>query len=155
MKPLKQDTPSSIDARYRTMLILWFAMFMSIGIYLAIALLFSPAESDAADSASAMPFTIAITAVSAVLVLLSLIVKRKVLQRSVELQQVALVQQALIIACVMCEAGAILGMVHRFMFATNYYYLLFLISAIGFVLHFPRREQLLSASYKTLSTGAV
>jgi len=49
----------------------------------------------------------------------------------------------------MCEVSALLGLVERFLFDSDADYLLFLISLIGIALHFPRREQLLSATYKT------
>lgn len=149
MKPINQNTQPNVDARYRTMLTLWFGLFMSIGIYFAVSLFLAPQISNASETSPTMLFTVLLTAVGTLFVLLSFVVKRKLLDRSVERQEVALVQQALIVACVMCEVAALLGLLERFLFNSHEYYLLFLISAIGIALHFPRREQVLAATYKT------
>lgn len=154
MKPINQSAPLNIDARYRTMLTLWFALLMSIGIYFAVSVFLAPPISNASETPPTTLFTVVLTALGTLFVVLSFVVKRKILERSVERQEVALVQQALIVACVMCEASALLGLLERFLFDSHEYYLLFLISAIGTALHFPRREQLLSATYKTSLEGA-
>lgn len=149
MKPTNQSTRPNIDARYRTMLTLWIALFMSIGIYFAVSVFLAPQISNPSEIPPTMVFTVVLTSLGTLFVLLSFVVKRRILQRSVERQEVALVQQALIIAGGMCEVSAVLGLVERFLFHTPSYYLLFLIAAIGIALHFPRRDQLLSATYKT------
>ena len=60
-----------------------------------------------------------------------------------------LVQKALVIACAMCEAGALLGLVEYFIVGTREYYLLLVVAAGGIALHFPRRSQLEAASYQS------
>jgi SNF family Na+-dependent transporter len=154
MKPTNQSTQVDIDARYRTMMTLWFALFMSIGLYFAVSLFMGPEIRNDPNVAPKTTFTVVLTALGTLFVLLSFVVKRKLLERSVERQEVALVQQALIVACVMCEVSALLGLVERFSSGSHEYYLLFLISAIGFALHFPRREHLLAATYKIPRNGA-
>jgi hypothetical protein len=59
------------------------------------------------------------------------------------------VQKGLVIACAMCEASALLGVLERFVIGNRESYLLFLLAAAGTTFHFPRRSQLESASYKT------
>jgi NADH:ubiquinone oxidoreductase subunit 2 (subunit N) len=154
MKPTNQNTHPNVEARYRTMLTLWFALLMSIGIYFAVSVFLAPQISNASETPPTTLFTVVLTALGILLVLLSFVVKRKLLERSVERQEVALVQQALIVACAMCEVSALLGLVERFLFDSHEYYLLFLIAAIGTALHFPRREHLLAATYKTSWDGA-
>jgi NADH:ubiquinone oxidoreductase subunit 2 (subunit N) len=154
MKPTNQRIPPDIDLRYRTMLILWFALFASIGLYFLVTLFKGPEIRNDPNIVPNTTFTVVVTIVGTLFVLLSFVVKRKLLQRSVERQEVALVQQALIVACAMCEVSAMLGLLERFLFDSHEYYLLFLIAAIGMALHFPRREQLLSATYKTSWNGA-
>jgi hypothetical protein len=39
------------------------------------------------------------------------------------------------------------GMLERFSIGSGDHYVLFLVSAIGIVLHFPKRDQLLAASW--------
>jgi len=153
MKPINQNTQSNLDARYRTILTLWFALFMNIGVFFALAVFLAPQVSNASETPPSTLFTLVLTGLGTLFVLLSFVVKRKVLERSVEQQKVALVQQALILACALCEAGALLGLLGRFLFDRREFYLLFVIAAIGIALHFPRRDDLRSATYKTSLDG--
>lgn len=146
------------DARYRIMLILWCAQLMSIGFLFFLSLFLGPqAGTEISNRPGRQPSPIligALTAMGTLLVILSFAVKRKFLAQSVEKQSLDLVQKALVIACAMCEATALLGLLERFLIGNREYYLLFLIAAIGTALHFPRREHLLSATYKTSPDGA-
>ncbi len=146
MKPIDQSNETDLDARYRTMLALWFGLFMSIGLYFAVSLFMAPQISNPSETAPNTLLAVVFTALGALFVLLSFVVKRKLLHLSVERQEVALVQKALIIACAMCEVSALLGLVERFLFDSNEYYLLFLVAALGTALHFPKREQLVVAT---------
>lgn len=137
------------------MLTLWFSLFMAIAMYFVFVRFLGPETSNEAETPGNIPLTATITALGAVLVLLSFVVKRKLLERSVQQQRVELVQQALVFACAICEVSALLGVLERFLIDGHAYYLLFLISAMGVALHFPRREQLLSATYKTFQNGRV
>lgn len=144
------------DARYRIMLILWCAQLMSIGFLFFLSLFLGPqVDTEISNQPGRHPVLIgALTAMGTLLVILSFAVKRKFLAQSVEKQSLDLVQKALVIACAMCEASALLGLLERFLIGNREYYLLFLIAAIGTALHFPRREHLLSATYKTSPDGA-
>ncbi len=139
---MNQSTQAGLDARYRTMLILWFALLMNAGVFFAFSILLGP-EIGVAPNAL---LTAVLTALGILLVVLSFPVKWKLLKRSMERQDVQLVQKALIIACVMCEASALLGLMARFLVAGRQYYQLFLIAVIGTGLHFPRREDILAAT---------
>jgi hypothetical protein len=55
----------------------------------------------------------------------------------------------MIIAVALCEAVGLFGMMVFFTTASPYYYFFFIVSVIGILLHMPRRDQLLAASYKT------
>ncbi|MGI9165365.1 MAG: hypothetical protein ACR2G5_03100 [Pyrinomonadaceae bacterium] len=153
MKPMDHSAQTDLDARYRTMLILWFALFMNIAIFFVFSLLMSQERSNNRDTAPSILLPVVFTALGTLLVALSFAVKGKLLKRSVETQDVQLVQKALVIACAMCEASALLGLIERFLGNGREYYLLFLIAALGTALHFPRREHLVAATYKT-SRGA-
>ena len=137
-----------LNKRYQTLIVLWFALLMSIGMYFFVTI-FAGAniQSQAANPRSSV-LTIVLTAVGTFLVILSFAVKQKLLRRSVVNQDPSLVQKALIVACAMCEVAAVLGVVERFVVGNNDYYLLFVVAALGIVLHFPRRSQLEAASYK-------
>jgi Zn-dependent protease with chaperone function len=135
---------TDLDKRYQTLIVLWFALLTSIGMYFLFSL-FGPAVT--ADESSGSLF-VTLTALGVLLVILSFVVKRKLLERSVETQDISLVQKSLVIACGMCEGSALLGLLERFMIDNRYYYLLFVFAAVGIGLHFPRRIQLQAASYR-------
>lgn len=128
------------------MLILWFALLMSVVMLFVITMLVAPPTDP--DRSVPTNFALFVMAgVGTLLVVLSFAVKRKLLQRSVEKQDVMLVQQALVVGCAMCEVSALLGVVERFLFGSGDHYVLFLVSAIGLALHFPKRDHLLAASW--------
>ena len=138
-----------LDKRYQTLLILWFALMMNIVIFFLISAFVGYSDPQTPQISSLLTFVLA--AVGTFVVVLSFAVKRKLLERSVDNQDVSLVQKALVLACAMCEVAALLGVMERFILRNNDYYLLFLVAGIGTALHFPRREQLQAATYKIYS----
>ena len=136
-----------LDTRYRSMLTLWFALLMSVVMFFVMTIVVAPAPFDSDRDAPTSVVLFALAAVGTFLVVLSFAVKRKMLQRSVEKQEVMLVQQALVLACAMCEVSALFGVLERFVIGSGDHYLLFLVSAVGLALHFPKRDHLLAASW--------
>jgi hypothetical protein len=141
---------TDLNKRYQTLVILWFAMMMNIVIFFLIALFVAP-QSDGSPANSLVMFALA--GLATFLVVMSFAIKRKLLERSVVNQDVSMVQKALVVACAMCEAAALLGLLERFMMKTNDFYLFFFVAAVGTALHFPKREQIEAASYKGPSGG--
>jgi len=138
---------TDLDKRYQTLIVLWFALLTSIGMYFLFSL-FGPAATADDPGQGSGPLFFTLTALGVLLVILSFAVKRKLLERSVETQNISLVQKSLVIACAMCEGSALLGLLERFVIGNRYYYLLFVFAAVGIGLHFPRRIQLQAASYR-------
>jgi|SRR5688500_4684156 len=136
-----------LDTRYRSMLILWFALLMSVVMFFVLTIVAAPAPFDRERNAPTSVVLFALAAVGTFLVVLSFAAKRKMLQRSVEKQEPMLVQQALVVACAMCEVSALFGVLERFAIGSGDHYVLFLVSAIGIALHFPKRNQLIEASW--------
>lgn len=139
---------NNLDKRYQTLLILWFALLMSIGMYYLFSLFVAPGIINQSATPARSLLIVALTALGTFLVVVSFPVKHRLLERAVENQDTALVQKALVIACAMCEVGALLGLLEHLVIGNREYYLLFLIAAAGTALHFPRRSQLEAASYK-------
>jgi hypothetical protein len=144
-----------IKKRQQTMMVFWFTLLMSVVMLFIVATLAAPENLGNAASATSPLVMLALTALGVLLVIVSFVVKGQLLRKSVEKQDLALVQQGLIIACALCEACALFGVVERFVFGGRGYYALFLIAIIGELLHFPRREQLLAACPEIPISGAV
>ena len=136
-----------LDTRYRSMLILWVALLMSVVMFFVMTIVAAPEPFDRDRDAPTSVVLFALAGVGTFLVVLSFAVKRKMLQRSVEKQEPMLVQQAMVMACAMCEVSALLGVFERYSIGSGDHYVLFLISAIGIALHFPKRDHLLAASW--------
>jgi NADH:ubiquinone oxidoreductase subunit 2 (subunit N) len=138
---------NNLDKRYQTLVILWFALLMSIGVYFLFSMFVTP-EVHGPGNPSRAFLIVVLTALGTFLVVASFAVKNKFLERSVEKQDIGLVQKGLVIACTMCEVSALLGLLEYFVIGNREYYLLFVVAALGTAFHFPRRSQLESASYK-------
>jgi NADH:ubiquinone oxidoreductase subunit 2 (subunit N) len=138
-----------LNKRYQTMFTLWFALLLSVVMYFVFVQIAAPPPANPSENPPNSRLVVVITALGAVFVLASFVVKRKLLERSVEKQDVALVQKALVFACALCEVSALLGLLERFVFGNREYYLLFILAAAGDLFHFPRRSQLEAASHKS------
>ncbi|MGH9904054.1 MAG: hypothetical protein ACRD8U_00560 [Pyrinomonadaceae bacterium] len=141
MHPMKQ--PANLEERYRTLVILWFALFVSIVMFLFLAVFVAP-ETERPNSLMTLTFM----AVGMAMVVVSYIVKQKFLAQSVEKQEVVLVQTGTIISAALNEVAAMLGLMDRFITGTRNFYALFIFAVIGALLNFPRRDHLLAAGYK-------
>ena len=138
----------NLDKRYQTLVVLWFALLMSIGVYFLFSVFVIPPVSNEARNPSRSLLIVVLTALGTFLVIVSFAVKTKLFERSVERQDISLVQKGLVIACAMCEVSALLGLLEHYIIGNREYYLLFLVAAAGTAFHFPRRSQLEAASYK-------
>jgi hypothetical protein len=136
-----------LNKRYQTMLTLWFALLMSVVMYFVFLQIAAPAVANAENPPNSS-LILVLTALGAVMVIVSFVVKRKLLEKSVEEQDVLLVQKAMVIACACCEVSALLGLIERFVIGNREYYILFILAAAGIIFHFPRRSQLEAASHK-------
>ncbi len=80
--------------------------------------------------------------------IISLSLRKKFIDRAIAEQNVGLVQTATIIGCALCESISLFGLVLAFAQNYQYFFLWFALGILGMILHFPRRENLIAASYK-------
>ena len=139
MKPTDTDQPD-IDARYRTLLILWFAICMSVLMFLALTRLAPVAAVENRN------LTLALNSLGLLPVALSFLIKQRALAKSVATQRLDLVQSAYVLSFALCESSALLGLVDHFTTGSRYSYFAFVIAGIGLLLHFPQKQNLVNAS---------
>jgi F0F1-type ATP synthase membrane subunit c/vacuolar-type H+-ATPase subunit K len=139
----KQNNQVNLDAQFRTMLIAWFAFLSAIVIYFLLSLVL-PRHEEATNRL----LTILLSAGGAFLVVISFPVKKSFLSRSVEVQEVRLVNTGFILAAAFCEAAALLGLLDLLVARDRYYFVLLALAFVGLLLHFPRRTYLESATYR-------
>ncbi len=138
-----QQGPNT-ETRQRSLFTLWFALCLSIGLYLMVTLFAMTPRQEPGSKLLSFVFA----AVATLAVILSFPLKQKLLRRSVEKQDPAAVQTAFTLAWAMCEVSALLGIVEYSVVGTRDYLALFLLAAVGMILHFPTRKHLLNATYK-------
>lgn len=139
----------NIDDRYRTMLIVWIAQVMSVVMFFLVTQ-FVDVPPDRPEN-NILSFVFA--AVGTFCAIISFVVRSKLLQKSVEKQNMAMVQTANLAARALCDVPAILGVIERFVLPGREYLLLLVLAALTMLLHYPRRSDLLAASYKDPSFG--
>jgi hypothetical protein len=140
MQP-NQPNEVGIDMRYRTMLILWIAIVVTIPLYLFL-ILSSPVPADPEKRTLMWILNCA----SLVPVGISFFVKDKLLARAFETRNLMLVQQAYVVAVAICESAVLLGVLNYFLTGLSFYFLAMIIGGIGILLHFPQKKHLLAAS---------
>lgn len=123
---------------------LWFALFTSIGLFFLLTLLTTRNDSITPNNT----VTLALLLVAVTAVIASYLIKQRFLAQAIAKQDMLLVQQGLIVAAAINEVAAMLGLLDYFLTANRYYYVFFIMAAIGALLNFPRRDHLLAASYK-------
>lgn len=148
---MSMSDPSSIErksaGRLFVLRAVWAGIFTSILIFTLLSVLvLAPNET------AAPPVFRAFLAFSVLLVALSFLMKQKFAARALEtrdeMQSAVRFQTACIIAWALCEAAGLFGIMSRVITGSPYFYLPFVIAGVGMLLHFPRREQLLAATFK-------
>ncbi len=140
---------TDLNKRYPTMLVLWCALLMSVGLYFVFPFLAAPPLNTVQRTQAQSIIILSLTIMGAIMVALSFLVKNRFIERAIDKQDVTLVQKGMIVACAMSEVSALLGLIERLVFGYRGYYLLFLFAAAGIVLHFPRRSHLEAASFRS------
>lgn len=126
------------------MRVIWMALLMSIVIYYVITfVVVRPEDVEPRPTLSLVLLCVAVLAV-----LISFLIKSRLLSKAVDQQHVGMVQQAYIVTWAITEVAALLGLLDFFSTADRYYHVLFLIGALGLLLHFPRREPVMNAAFK-------
>ena len=134
---------SAISARYQTLMIIWAAQLMALfGFVLLSVLVLRPNEAN-----NPMLFWF-LAGASVLLVAMSFAVKQKLFAQAVEKQSLAQVQQGQVVAMALCEGAGLFGLLARAITGSPYFYLLFAVAALGMLLHIPRREPLIAASFR-------
>lgn len=121
------------------------ALLMSIAINYAITFFVVRPE----DVTPNPDLSLVLICVAVCAVLISFLIKSRLLSKAVDQQHLGMVQQAYIVTWAITEVAALLGLLDFFTTADRYYHALFVIGALGLLSHFPRRESVVNAAFKT------
>ena len=132
---------TNIALRYRTLLTLWFAMMMSVVMWLVVVRALMVTTSPVNQKLGLVLICLGLVPMS-----LSFLLKQILAGKAINQQSPMLLQQAYVVAWALCEAAGLLGVLAYFVAASPYYWVGLAIAAAGIVLHFPQKAQLLQAS---------
>jgi hypothetical protein len=142
---LTQSIEQNVELKLRTLRVLWLALFTSVGLYFALT--FFMGRSEDVEPNPMLSLILIVSGLSTTLI--SFVIKSKLIARAIEQQQIQLVQQAYIVTWAVTEVAGLLGFLDFMVTGHRHYYILFIISAIGFLLNAPRRDHLINAWPKT------
>ncbi|HKP37332.1 MAG TPA: hypothetical protein VJT71_10770 [Pyrinomonadaceae bacterium] len=143
MTPIDQNP--KVEGAHRSLLIIWAGIFLAVAGFLLMTILV-PSKAQRDDNV----LPIVLIGVGFANVVLSFILKKSFLAKSVAQQDLKLVQQAYIVALALCETACLLGLLIHFITGSIYYYAAFAIGVMGILLHVPRKQHLLDATFKQL-----
>lgn len=143
---------ANAEQSYKTLIIIWIGLLISQLMFVVLIWFTKPELFKFDFSQPILGDNALIVGLFAVLsvsdIVIGLIIRKKTLERSVAEQSIPLVQTAMIIGCALSEAISLFGVMLAFAFNYQYFFLFSILSVIGILLHFPRRNDVHSASYK-------
>lgn len=141
---------AGLEARLRTMRILWVVFLITIGLYALMCVFTLPPVNAAEEDANNTTLLTALASFAVASVAASFLLKGRIYAQAARQSDPAKFQTGFIIAEVFCEVAALFGLVGLFVTHNRYAYALFVLGALGQLLHFPRRDQLAAAYTKKL-----
>lgn len=148
-----QNPKTDIGQPFISLMIFWLALVMS-QVMLLVMLYFLRPEVFDFDPGRPIPgpngvVVAALGVISLSITLLSFVLRKKFVERSVSEQNIGLIQTGLIIGCALCESVSLIGFVLAFSFGYQYFFVFSIGGLIAMLLHFPRRRDLLAATFKS------
>lgn len=128
-----------VDANYRTLLIIWMAILVSVIALLVVTRLVQPA-SEAPRVLFWILLAIGVGNFGA-----SFLLKHRMLKQAAESGKPEMVKAAYLVALALCDSIAILGLMAHLLTGIEQYYFFFVLSGFGLLLHKPQRVDLLAA----------
>lgn len=138
---------------YQTLIVLWFALFVSQFLFLVVLYFIKPELFSFDFSQPLLPGKFAIIVgifalVAITNVAVSFLIRKKYLDQAVAEQNIHFVQTALITGCALCESVSLFGLMLAFVANYQYFFLWFILGIAAMIFHFPKRDNLIAASYK-------
>ena len=147
-----QNQKPNVEGQYRTLTIIWLALLISQLLFAVVIFFAKPQVFRFDFSKPLLGENAMMTIMFAVLAIsnlgLSFVLSRKYISQAITEQKTELVQTATILGCALCEAISLFGVVMAFAFSYQYFFLWFALGILGTILHFPKRDNLIAASYK-------
>jgi predicted MFS family arabinose efflux permease len=140
--PLQAE--ARVEARHKVFLILWFALFVSVMLLLVLVIV---AGSNGTPNPT---LSYALLGIGSMTVLVSFVLKRQLVQKAINNDNITALLNAHIFVLALCESAALFGVLDHFLTASVTSWFLFAIAALGILLHFPQKDYIRAVSYKQI-----
>ena len=131
-----QEAEAKVAARYRVFLVLWLGIFVSVLLFLILAL-------GVASTGVANPmFSYSLVGIGLIVVIVSVLLKHRLLKQAIAKRDIGSLQSAHIIGLALCESAALFGLLDHFVTGSNICWFAFLFAVTGMLLHFPKKDHL-------------
>jgi F0F1-type ATP synthase membrane subunit c/vacuolar-type H+-ATPase subunit K len=131
-----QEAEAKVAARYRVILVLWIGIFMSVVLFLVLALA-------VASTGEANPMlSYSLVGSGLIVVIVSALLKIRLVKQAIEKGDIQSLQSAYIIGMALCESAALFGLLDHFVTGSNICWFAFLLAGTGMLLHFPKKDHL-------------
>lgn len=138
-----QEMEAKVEARFRIFLILWFAILSSVGFLLVLAVAIGT------NGEPNPPLSYALLGAGMTMVVLSLLIKQRMVRQAIDKSNLASLQSAHIVSLALCESSALFGLLDRLVTGSQAGWFAFAIAAIGIFLHFPKKDHLRAVSQRS------
>lgn len=142
----------NVEQMYRGLVMIWFSLIVSQLLFLMIVYFTKPALFK-------FDFDQPFLGTNAIIVLIfilaafanvagSFFLGEKYTNQAIAEQNVGLIQTAMITGCALCEAVSLFGLMLAFIADYQYFFIWSILGVGATLLHFPRRDDLIAATYK-------
>ena len=121
-----QNSNPNVEQQYRVLSVIWFVLLFSQAMFLVVVYLSKP-EVFSFDLSKPLlgenpPITIAFAILAIVNLAISFVIEKRAVEQGIAEQKIQFIQTGLIIACALCEAISILGLIMAFAFSYQYFF---------------------------------
>jgi F0F1-type ATP synthase membrane subunit c/vacuolar-type H+-ATPase subunit K len=142
----------NVEQMYRGMMMIWFSLLVSQFLFLLIVYFVKPNlfkfEFDQPFLGANTIIVLIFLLVAFTNIAISFFLRKKYTAQAIAEQNVSYVQTAMITGCALCEAVSIFGLMLAFVADYQYFFLWSILGITATLFHFPRRDDLIAATYK-------
>jgi hypothetical protein len=144
-----------VKIEYQTLVVIWFALLMSQVLFFVLIWFVKPelvstrylTAGSFREVLGTQPLITLVFAGSALIFfVLSQAIARQHMRRAVRDHDAGCIQTGLVIGCALSEISSILGVILALLFNYPYFYLWIALGALGILMNFPRRSNLVAAT---------
>ena len=142
----------NVEQMYRGLLMIWLALVFSQFLFLVIVYIVKPNlfkfDFDQPFLGTNTIIVLVFIVVAFTNIAISFFLRKKYAAQAIAEQNVSYVQTAMITGCALCEAVSIFGLMLAFVADYQYFFLWSILGIAATLFHFPRRDDLIAATYK-------